>query len=198
MIEITLGIKEKERDEIARLFLDSFWDKLGGTLKTESKALGLIKDSLNDNIFVATDEGKVLGFLSFNSFEKGPCFEPKLSDIRKYYRKFQWILVYWKLLLFRHKALKEELYIEFISVSKESRNKGIGKELIKGLYSYSYRNNIKYLTLLVVETNPLAKKLYSKLGFYETGIWNTWWFKKVLKLNYNIIFSMRKDLKKAA
>lgn len=197
MINIALGIKEEQRDEVAKLFLDAFWDKLSGTLKDKQKGFNLIKNSLNDSIFVATEEEKVLGFLSFNSFETGPCFNPKRDEIKKYYGKFEWIIVYWKLLLFGHQSVKEELYIEFISVSKDSQNKGIGKKMMDELYKYSNGNNIKYLTLLVVETNPLAKKLYENLGFYEVGVWKTWWFKRVLKLEYNAIFSMRKDLKKA-
>lgn len=61
--------------------------------------------------------------------------------------------------------------IEFgVCVLKESWGHGIGKNLLKESISWADTNNIKKITLNVLETNDKAIKLYQKLGFEIEGI----------------------------
>ncbi|MFE8697378.1 GNAT family N-acetyltransferase [Cytobacillus sp. FJAT-53684] len=61
--------------------------------------------------------------------------------------------------------------IEFgVCVLKELWGHGIGKNLLKESISWADTNNIKKITLNVLETNDKAIKLYQKLGFEIEGI----------------------------
>ena len=190
---INKNLPEKFREEAVRLFLYSFWDKFGGTLKNKEKAKNLIKNSMKlENIIYVEEQGELLGFVTINSYREGACIEPKFEEIKKIYSVVESFIVYLKLLLFRHKSSEGEIYIEFIAVSEKARGMGLGTRLMDELLGYAKKNYYKKLTLLVVENNPKAKILYEKLGFCETGVWKTWWFKRVLKIGYDKIFAMEK------
>ena len=192
---IDKNLPENFREEAVRLFLYSFWDKFGGTLKDKEKAKKLIELSMNlENVFYAEENNALLGFVTINSYKDGACVEPKFRDILKIYGVFESILVYLKLLLFRHKSSYGEVYIEFITVSEKTRGMGLGTRLMEEITLYAKKNSYEKLTLLVVASNPKAKILYEKLGFFETGVWKTWWFKPFLKISYHEIFAMEKKL----
>lgn len=63
---------------------------------------------------------------------------------------------------FSHKVTKGEIYIEFLSVSPEYRQKGVGKRLVTSCKS---ETNGKKLTLYVAEDNMPALTLYKKEQF---------------------------------
>lgn len=58
---------------------------------------------------------------------------------------------------------EKEMYLVWIAIEAEYRNKGIGKEIIKDLIEKSTTLN-KELTLIVLVNNP-AIHLYKKMGF---------------------------------
>ncbi|WP_397538491.1 GNAT family N-acetyltransferase [Rummeliibacillus pycnus] len=61
--------------------------------------------------------------------------------------------------------------VEFgVCVLKEFWGHGIGKNLLKESIHWADSNNIKKITLNVLETNEKAIKLYSKLGFEIEGV----------------------------
>lgn len=61
--------------------------------------------------------------------------------------------------------------VEFgVCVLKECWGYGIGKNLLKKSVVWADANNIKKITLNVLETNDKAIKLYRKLGFEVEGI----------------------------
>ncbi|MBD5796745.1 GNAT family N-acetyltransferase, partial [Bacillus pseudomycoides] len=61
--------------------------------------------------------------------------------------------------------------VEFgVCVLKEFWGYGIGKNLLKESISWANANDIKKMTLNVLETNDKAIKLYEKLGFEIEGI----------------------------
>lgn len=65
---------------------------------------------------------------------------------------------------FRHK-------VEFgVGVLKEYWGHGIGKNFLQESISWADANDIKKITLNVMETNENARKLYEKLGFEVEGI----------------------------
>ncbi|RYY34960.1 MAG: N-acetyltransferase [Sphingobacteriaceae bacterium] len=62
-----------------------------------------------------------------------------------------------------------EYYIDCLSVFPAMQGKGIGKQLIAALIEQGRRNNWPAVGLLVNESNPLAQKLYTSLGFEVVG-----------------------------
>lgn len=71
---------------------------------------------------------------------------------------------------FSHKVAKEELYIEFLSVSPRHRNKGVGQKLINACKNETLG---KKLTLYVAMDNVPALRLYKKEQFQTVKIENS-------------------------
>lgn len=63
-----------------------------------------------------------------------------------------------------------EYYLDTVSVLPERRGEGIGKALIRAACVIARQQGHRYAGLLVDSTNPLAKRLYTHLGFRTTGI----------------------------
>ena len=59
----------------------------------------------------------------------------------------------------------KELLIDALYVEEDYRNKGIATSLINKVKEYSINNNIKYISINVLDKNIKAKNLYNKLGF---------------------------------
>ena len=58
--------------------------------------------------------------------------------------------------------IDDALKIDALYVKDEYQNKGIATTLIKNVIDYAKNNNIKFITINVLENNIKAKKLYSK------------------------------------
>lgn len=59
----------------------------------------------------------------------------------------------------------KELLIDALYIEEDYRNKGIATSLINKVKEYSINNNIKYISINVLDKNIKAKNLYNKLGF---------------------------------
>ena len=53
-------------------------------------------------------------------------------------------------------------------MSDKARGMGIGTLLVKEVEDFAKQQNITKLYLEVVDTNPLARKLYERIGFLVT------------------------------
>lgn len=62
-----------------------------------------------------------------------------------------------------------ELYIDTLSVMPDRQGRGYGKLLINEFIQYASDNQFERVGLLVDKENPLAKKLYERLGFSKVG-----------------------------
>jgi ribosomal protein S18 acetylase RimI-like enzyme len=62
-----------------------------------------------------------------------------------------------------------EFYIDSFGVNKDQQGKGVGTQLLQYVIDEYVIKNNQTLGLLVDEDNPLAKKLYLKLGFEVVG-----------------------------
>lgn len=60
-------------------------------------------------------------------------------------------------------------YLHIIAVKEESRNKGIGKKLLKFFEDICFKDNTKVF-LVVADFNPNAKRLYERIGYTEVGV----------------------------
>ncbi|PBJ16043.1 GNAT family N-acetyltransferase [Flavobacterium sp. ACN6] len=62
-----------------------------------------------------------------------------------------------------------EFYIDSLGINPNHQGKGIGSQILHFLITEYVQTNKQTLGLLVEEENPLAKKLYLKLGFKVVG-----------------------------
>lgn len=63
----------------------------------------------------------------------------------------------------------DEAHITTIAVAPECRRKKIGEALLNAILSSCYKNEVKYVTLEVRESNSAAIGLYEKYGFKSLG-----------------------------
>lgn len=82
--------------------------------------------------------------------------------------------------------------INGLAVKKEFRKKGFGEKLAEFAVSFAQKQDATQLLLLVRPDNSIAKKIYSRLGFENSGFWKSpingkkaeeW----VLKLKSNLV-----------
>ena len=72
-------------------------------------------------------------------------------------------------------VILDEIHIHDIVVSKKFRNKGIGTAMIRYLIESAKRINKNKIYLEVNANNNVARILYSKMGFVESGIRNRYY-----------------------
>lgn len=64
----------------------------------------------------------------------------------------------------------DEGHITNIGVEEKYRGLGVGNKILEGLIDISIDRGLKAMTLEVRESNKIAKSLYKKHGFLESGI----------------------------
>lgn len=64
----------------------------------------------------------------------------------------------------------DEGHITNIGVEEEYRGLGVGNKILEGLIELCTARGVKAMTLEVRKSNEIAKSLYKKYGFVESGI----------------------------
>lgn len=78
-----------------------------------------------------------------------------------------------------------ELYVDSLAVKKSFREKGIAQKLLKATIEKARNLHINHVGLLVDCNNPLAEKLYSKVGFQYVND-SSWGGHSMKHLQYHI------------
>ena len=78
-----------------------------------------------------------------------------------------------------------ELYVDSLAVKKSFREKGIAQKLLKATIEKARNLHINHVGLLVDCHNPLAEKLYSKVGFQYVND-SSWGGHSMKHLQYHI------------
>lgn len=165
-IHIQWGLKNEYRPKIADILYNSFSEKFPHILgPTEKGTLVIAKALRNDRVVLAMNGDVVAGLASM-----------------KYDGKEYLDLGFWFLIKeYKHKALKvifngmileskihdDELCLDTLAVAEDMRGLGIGTHLVNEVIGYAREIGKVRVKLWVVDTNPLAKKLYERIGFKE-------------------------------
>ena len=196
MIIINEGLPVKFKRSAAELFLEAFSDKFIPILGRKDKAKRLIEFSIEPgNCFYAEEDGKLLGLLAFQTIE-GSFLNPSLKVLIPIYGFLISIFKVFNLSMLQHKIKTCELYIEAIAVTDFARGKGIGTKLIETMTEFAMNNEYNCLTLQVIDTNPLAKELYEKLGFSVIKNSKIWPVNKLIGWPFSEVFLMQKIIGK--
>lgn len=78
-----------------------------------------------------------------------------------------------------------ELYVDSLAVKKSFRGRGIAQKLLKATIEKARNLHINHVGLLVDCNNPLAEKLYSKVGFQYVND-SSWGGHSMKHLQYHI------------
>lgn len=128
-----------------------------------------------ENALYAVYEGKVVGFAGL---ETGDGFFMALS-----YRALRqtfgvpggaWRYAAYGIFRLLHGSTPpSSVHIDPLVVSAEARGLGIGTRLLEAVFAWSKEADRRKVLLEVVDTNPLAKKLYERVGFRTFKVQNT-------------------------
>lgn len=172
-IKIVENISEKSLNNVVNLIYDAFELKFKHIwlfTKNEDKIKTVIKESININSgLYAWLDGEVLGFIGLKDKEIGFL----KYNYRAFKKAFGLVGGTWRYFLnklFTKYDTQPEFHqevIELIVVSPKARGLGIGSILMDKAQEYAKGVGRKELILEVVDSNPKAKKLYERLGFYE-------------------------------
>lgn len=170
-LRITNTLNEKQKREVARLYYQAFPKKFSSLwlfTKNESQAVRVLAKSLRyKSGLYALSEDTVLGFIGL---EKGNGFYAPLrySSFREAFNIFSagWrYAAYCIYRLFHGDMGSRTIHIDPIVVARHTRGMGIGSGLLKATFEYAKKLGKRKVVLEVVDTNPMARRLYEKHGF---------------------------------
>ena len=165
-IKIIRDLPESFKTRASELVYEAFQKKINSVIKEKEKAIRIIIKSIKYSAgFYAVYENSLVGMAGTQS--KGNRFiKAKFSYFHEEYGFFKALI---KKIYFNFDSLgtikKDELELTAISVQKEMRGKKIGTKLINNIILFAKNRGYNKLKLTVVDTNPLAKKLYETIGF---------------------------------
>lgn len=169
---------ENDTESVAQIISESFKTKLGRITGIADSLLpeflidcGYINATPHPGYFVTERGGIVNGVIDLRC--EGipyPSEDIKLAAPMRKYGVYRVLKTLISSLIFHHKLMPGECYIEHIAVSSDSRGQGVGKELLKRGREYAVSANSTLYTLSVASENSNAIRLYAKLGFITIEI----------------------------
>jgi len=163
------------RRDAARLYLDAFDRKLGPVLGRDKRAVGYLAQTLQltKSIVALGPEGELLGLAGFHD-DRGGFVGGGFGDLRQHYGLAGAIWRGVLLSLFERSPPDDQLLMDGVVVSSDSRGLGIGTELLKGVGEVARARELSVIRLDVVDTNPRAQALYVRHGFVPAGEQSVW------------------------
>lgn len=159
--------KEDDRQQIALCIAEAFEKDFSILCKnTDTVSKAISSGIIIDRFYVAELDGEIIGTIAISNCN-GRAVMTNGSSYKKYFGFIKGIIA--KMVLKGEFEAKLEYpittgYIEFVSVKKSSRRKGVASFLIKESIKLS---NYKDYVLDVTDINIPAINCYSKLGFEE-------------------------------
>ncbi|MFZ3582235.1 GNAT family N-acetyltransferase [Loktanella sp. DJP18] len=165
-MRIATGLPAHLRAPAAALYWEAFGAKLGRVLGPDTQALAFIAKAIDPShvICATAPDGSLLGVAGFkthrSAFVAGSL--PLLAEI------YGWPGALWRSAVLTLLARDTEntcFVTDGIAVARHARNRGIGTALIEALSAEARARRYPALRLDVVDSNPRAQALYTRLGF---------------------------------
>jgi GNAT superfamily N-acetyltransferase len=166
-IRVTTGFDPHHRPAAAELYWDAFGLKLEHSIGPRSRGVKLIERNLAPDRAVTAFHGDILVGLAGFQLEGRALTRITPRDIIGEFglwgspRRIAWAAI-----LDRRPA-SDELMMDGIVVRADHRGHGIGTMLLMRMFDLAAEHGKRYVRLDVVDTNPAARKLYEKMGFFE-------------------------------
>ena len=165
-MKIVTGLPADQRDAAAALYWQAFGGKLGRVLGPAPRALQFITRAIDPSHVVCAleSDGTLLGVAGYkthrSAFVAGSL--PLLAQT------YGWPGALWRSALLGLLVRDSEntcFLTDGLAVAAHARNRGIGTALIDALSAEARARHYPALRLDVVDTNPRAQALYTRLGF---------------------------------
>ena len=197
-IKIIQQLPEEQKRQTAKLYFEAFGSKFIHMLNIPDNAAmaeSLFVETLNFDCGHYAVQGKtVLGAAALLT-KKESFDHMSFAALRKHFPLFgaAWrAFGYWGFELIHTKPKDDEVLIDALFVSSETRGMGIGTLLLQHAEDYARSIGRTKLILGVINTNEGAKRLYERFGFKVFKYENTGWFSA--RAGFTGAYHMRKDL----
>ena len=167
-IKIKWGLKEEHRTKIAEILYNSFSMKLPYIFGSKEKGVAVISKALQNNrVILALKEDTVVGIAGLKHDRKDYLALGFWFLLKEY--KLQALKVIFNGMILESKIGDDELCLDTLAVAEEMRGFGFGTQLVDEVINYARTIGKTRVKLWVINTNPLAKRFYERLGFKETS-----------------------------
>lgn len=167
------GLPEGLQTQAAGLYFEAFQQKLQPIMGNAEIIIPLLANHFAVNkAFVAIQQGKLVGILGVHH-EGGSFVNIPYTTIRKQFGWLSGTFKYGLLALLSRPSIKGELLLDGIAVDGTMRGKGIGTRLLEAAFTFARGQHYTTIRLDVIDTNPLAKRLYERVGFVATKVQHT-------------------------
>ncbi|PZF74080.1 GNAT family N-acetyltransferase [Taibaiella soli] len=122
----------------------------------------------NALVYQDAKQGVIGSVVFYNGDEEEAMAQPINDFLNAYYEDEE------EQYLFEAESASGEFYIDTISVRDDFRGKGIGQQLIEAACAAAKSRGATKMGLIVDDENPLAKKLYERIGFVTVGQKQLW------------------------
>ena len=193
MTKIQLGVPKNQRIRVAKIFCETFQDKIKLIFGNNKKAQLLIASSIQDDrILVALKDNVIVGFAGLQYSNKSYS-DPSLNQIIRIYGLETIRIFLFLIIEFFNKPKSHQLHLDTLAVSDQEQNKGIGTKLIQSTIKLAKTKKFSQIKLEVIGTNQKAKSLYEKIGFKTVKITKIPYplscligFRSVNEMHYNL------------
>ena len=188
-------------NDVLTLFNNAFGDKFACIIKDENKRkefshdAGFVYNRCFPGNLIAVMDNKLYGYLwlDYKGQNKGKhVFNSNILKIIKRYGLFKCVKGLMLAVVFDYTPVEDELYIESVAVSPESRGMGLGTKFLEYAEKFAMNRGFKNITLHVIEENSRAKKLYERFGFETVSVFYSKLTASVTGLNR--VYFMRKNI----
>jgi GNAT superfamily N-acetyltransferase len=171
-LKITDRISNSQLEQAAQIFYDAFELKilhLELFAATRDRAVRILMRSFRpDCAWYALEGDVVLGLLGLERPNGEHFLNVPWTGLQE---EFGWLGALWRFGWIRfsqwfQRPRPGDLRIEAVAVVESARGRGVGTQLIEHVTRLAQQEGYRGLVLEVVDTNPMAQKLYERLGFY--------------------------------
>ena len=177
-------LPEEFRVSSLQLYFNALKEKLEPLLGSDSRAQEALASNLGTSkCLVAICNQKLIGILGIQA-GNGGFVNPTLKTMVKVYGILGGLIRMGGLAILHHRTTPDELYVDGVAVADDMRGNGIGSRLFELLEKKATKNNIRKISLEVIDSNPRARALYERLGFVITKKQSIWPLNLFIKFTF--------------
>jgi ribosomal protein S18 acetylase RimI-like enzyme len=144
-----------------------------------------------EQVIVAQQGRRVLGFAAFKCRGRGGPYAPSLRDFIKVHGFSGWWrwLVFW---LIEARDIRAEFYLYSFKIDRHSRGQGVARLLLDAVSAEARRRGVRYVELEVTDKHAKAQALYAHYGYRPRHTKQLGWVRRIF--GFDKVRSMRLPL----